>query len=490
MRRLIAVAIALAALSLPASAGAVSFKEFTLGTTTTPVGVTQGPDGNMWIALNLGQEIVRLNPATGDVTGRTRITTSGAAPLLITSGPDGNLWFTDDGGTIGQLRPPGFVTQFTPPTSGGTHGITTGPDGALWYTMRNSAIVGRITTDGTFTEFPLPAGTTSTPARIAPGADGNLWFTEENPGAIGRISPLGVITEFPIPTSGADPIGIAAGPDGALWFTERLTGKIGRITTAGVITEFPMPGGGQPRSITAGPDGAMWFVDELNDKLGRLTTDGQMTLYDMPGTAQASEIASGPNQTLWITRGGNAVDRVDLLPPPTVGKTVNAEPVKGTVLVRSPKSKKFVRLGADGKQIPTGSELDTRKGTVSLTAAKGTGQQGTFTSDFFDGVFTVTQARSASAVTEAKLTGPLEGCAKKRDATTAARKGRRLWGRGKGRFRTRGRRSSTTVRGTTWLVEDRCDGSTVTTVKEGTVEVQAGKKKVIVKAPGSFVAKR
>ena len=48
---------------------------------------------------------------------------------------------------------------------------------------------------------------------------------------------------------------------------------------------------------------------------------------------------------------------------------------------------------------------------------------------------------------------------------------RRLFGRAHGRFRTRGRNSTATVRGTEWSVVDRCDG-TLTTVKRGTVVVR------------------
>jgi len=47
---------------------------------------------------------------------------------------------------------------------------------------------------------------------------------------------------------------------------------------------------------------------------------------------------------------------------------------------------------------------------------------------------------------------------------------RRLWGKGKGHFRTRGRYSSGTVRGTWWLTSDRCDG-TRTYVAGGVVRV-------------------
>ena len=81
---------------------------------------------------------------------------------------------------------------------------------------------------------------------------------------------------------------------------------------------------------------------------------------------------------------------------------------------------------------------------------------------FYDGVFKIIQRKAAKPIAEMQLVGKLENCSKRaKRALTAARKrrGRRLWGKGKGRFRTRGKRISALVRGTTWLVEDRCDGS-------------------------------
>ena len=51
------------------------------------------------------------------------------------------------------------------------------------------------------------------------------------------------------------------------------------------------------------------------------------------------------------------------------------------------------------------------------------------------------------------------------------KKVRRLWGDGKGRFRTRGRRAAATVRGTKWLTEDRCDRTKIT-VRRGRVAVR------------------
>ena len=67
---------------------------------------------------------------------------------------------------------------------------------------------------------------------------------------------------------------------------------------------------------------------------------------------------------------------------------------------------------------------------------------------------------------------------------------RRLWGNGKGRFQTRGRYSSATVRGTKWLVMDRCDG-TLTRVVRGIVRVRdfRARKNVNVRAGRSYLAK-
>jgi hypothetical protein len=64
---------------------------------------------------------------------------------------------------------------------------------------------------------------------------------------------------------------------------------------------------------------------------------------------------------------------------------------------------------------------------------------------------------------------------------------RRLWGRGVGRFRTRGRYAAATVRGTIWLTEDYCNGTLVRVV-EGAVSLRdlvAGET-VIVRAGSSY----
>ncbi|HKD10429.1 MAG TPA: hypothetical protein VKE50_00065, partial [Thermoanaerobaculia bacterium] len=189
-------------------------------------GIASGPDGALWFTEQALNKIGRITTA-GSLTAFT-IPTVGASPASITTGPDGALWFTEEGpGQIGRITTAGTITEFPTPSGGTTAGITAGPDGALWFTEPGDRI-GRSTTAGVITEVPLTSG--SVPEGIAPGPDGALWFAESGSNNVGRITTGGTVTEFPIPTSASTPLGITAGPANALWFTEYYGFKIGRLS--------------------------------------------------------------------------------------------------------------------------------------------------------------------------------------------------------------------------------------------------------------------
>jgi hypothetical protein len=104
------------------------------------------------------------------------------------------------------------------------------------------------------------------------------------------------------------------------------------------------------------------------------------------------------------------------------------------------------------------------------------------TSEFYDGTFTVLQP-SPKALGELRLKGGnFLDCVSSFRALAKKRPVRRLWGSGKGHFRTRGRYSSATVRGTKWLTEDLC-GATRITVVQGTVLVHDFVRNVDVSVP-------
>ncbi|MCA1657594.1 MAG: hypothetical protein LC713_07820, partial [Actinobacteria bacterium] len=188
--------------------------------------------------------------------------------------------------------------------------------------------------------------------------------------------------------------------------------------------------------------------------------------------------------------------RRDLLPP-VFGRTFNAEPLAGKVFVSLPpgtsrtaravpgiKGRRFIPL-ASARQLPLGSLLDTRRGEVRLTSARNR-RGATQFGEFRSGVFEVVQSRrpSARGLTGLRLKGSsFRGCdarlGRRADARISAVRSqgarrrsrqviRKLRGSARGRFRTVGRYSSATVRGTAWQTVDRCDG-TLTSVKRGRV---------------------
>ena len=236
-------------------------------------------------------------------------TSSGGAGAIVT-GPDGALWFTE-GAKIGRITTAGSLTEYPipPDSSGSILSITAGPDGALWYVETFNNKIARITTAGVVTEYAVPTSDTN-PWGIASGPDGALWFTEQYGTNVGRITTAGVITEYPIPTLNAQPGGIVSGPDGALWFPETIGDKIGRITTSGIITEYPIPTAtSQPAAVTVGSDGALWFVESLTNKIGRITTSGAISEYPVPTSAGqlgpifspvTQTITTGPDGAIWF----------------------------------------------------------------------------------------------------------------------------------------------------------------------------------------------
>jgi hypothetical protein len=173
-------------------------------------------------------------------------------------------------------------------------------------------------------------------------------------------------------------------------------------------------------------------------------------------------------------------------PTPTFHKDVVVEPAQGVVLVKVKGSKKFVALKA-GQALPLGSEIDVTKGRITLTSiAKAGGKPEQ--ADFYGGVFIVTQS---GKVTNLKLSAPLSCPKGKAASASKGKKTRRLWGSGKGHFRTSGRLSSATVRGTTWLVQDTCT-TTIIRVTQGVVSVRDNvrHKTFTVRAGRKHVARR
>jgi len=301
----------------------VTFTEYPVPTSrSNPYIITAGPDGNLWFTEHEGNKIARIT-TVGVVTEFLLPTAGCQATVLITpdcqatgiiTGPDGNLWFAESNGNqIGRITTAGVITEFPIPTANSyPYGIAAGPDGNLWFVEAIGNQIGKMTPAGVVTEFPIPTAN-SNPNFITSGPDGNLWFAESTGGNIARITTAGVITEFRIPTAGGNPAFPTAGPDGNVWFVEANGNKIVSITPAGVITEFPIPTAGSvPEGITAGPDGNLWFAEEIGN-IARITPAGAITEFPVPSGGVPGDITAGPDGNLWFTEiYGNIISKATL----------------------------------------------------------------------------------------------------------------------------------------------------------------------------------
>jgi hypothetical protein len=218
---------------------------------------------------------------------------------------------------------------------------------------------------------------------------------------------------------------------------------------------------------------------------------GSFTAPDEDVTDNVSVEAIAPGN---IDVSDIAPCETDVVQTPVPGVIVGVQVMQGTVLVKEPGSNTFVKLTGT-TEIPVGSELNTVNGTVRLTAALGGGHMNS--SQFYDGIFKILQAKARNAFTTLRLGGGnfrvcrSGGSARSLNAVDRKKRPvRRLWGNGKGRFTTRGRYSSATVLGTKWLVQDQCNG-TLTRVRRGIVRVRdfRRRKTVKVRAGQSYLAR-
>jgi streptogramin lyase len=256
-----------------------SVKEFSIATEGGTTGnhgvsITQGPDGNLWFTEQGAKPGIALMQLAGNKVTEYPIT--GSVPGFITPGPVQNtLLFTDPGhNAIGQITTAGTFSETTIPTANanplgitvltnnvnlafftehdaskigifdastntiaeyatltpnaGPTTIVQGPDGAAWFTENNVAKIGRITSTGNITEYPLSPAKSATAMVV--GLDNNFYFADPAQGKFASFNPLTLtVTEFAVPASNAGIAAMVVGPDSRIYFTEQTANKIGQI---------------------------------------------------------------------------------------------------------------------------------------------------------------------------------------------------------------------------------------------------------------------
>lgn len=299
----------------PSAAGGPSTVHYGAGFSSVPVGLTTGPDGNVWFAETSAGDIGMLSPGNPAQVHNYNLA-AGAAPESVTSGVDHNgnpvIWYTDPGNTSAPRNKLGAISMA-------------------------GVAAPEVTLPNTFVGIASFVGFTS---QIVSDANGKLWFTEVNfnnttqvlTGGIGSYDPVSQTwSEIVLPT-GHEPFGITVGPDGNIWFGDAVPviggagfqsaslAMIDPDSPSAIAATYTVPktaGGGVrlPYRLAAGPDGNLWFTDNAFGAVGsfNLTTHA-FSMTDVPKGTSFDPIpigiAAGPDGNLWVADNSGAVDRV------------------------------------------------------------------------------------------------------------------------------------------------------------------------------------
>lgn len=255
---------------------------------------------------------------------------------------------------------------------------------------------------------------------------------------------------------------------------DTFTGSAAPNALDGGAGEDYMDGAAGLDSLTGGPAGDVARTrDGAEDRLG--CGDGPDFVV-----GDAADVAAADCER--IDRG--------VRQRPVIRSSALVAPVRGSLAMSPTGIVRRVPL-QDRVVLPLRSIVDTAAGSVKVTSAASVARRQT--AEFFDGAFNIVQTAGRLPVTQLALVGgdfsacPAAGRAR---AAQARRTIRKLWGNGKGRFRTRGRYAAASIRGTRWQITDRCDG-TLVRVTRGTVTVRdlTRRRTVVVRAGSTYLAR-
>jgi hypothetical protein len=176
---------------------------------------------------------------------------------------------------------------------------------------------------------------------------------------------------------------------------------------------------------------------------------------------------------------------------PDHGQTLLIDDAGGTVLIKVPGDSTYGPV-TELREIPIGSIVDATQGTAKITAQNGDGADEQ--ASFWGGTFQALQGPGATSYFEARLGTPPTRRSGARVSSrlatasslahTAAAKPK-LWGSGSGKFRTRGKGGAATLVGTTWLTQEKGDGTLFKVTEGHGVDVKDfGRRGLISLTPG------
>lgn len=471
---------------------------------------THPVDGRQLLIADTGNNRVQVFNASGSgLTHAFNIPTIGAPLAVTVDSENEQIWVSQSGSSnIAIYDVDGnFVTGFTPPSPNGLYDdIEYNPFERVVYASQAATLDIFSTRTYSrlgmymFPEFSEPpnmpgdTGTRMIDSFALEASTSNIHvvtFNPDTPPDNGNPAPAQVFATSIWPTCTIAPaIDVAVGQsiviepscddaDGAP--VQEFT--LGGTPTLGTAEERPaLDAIDYTAPATGGQTNVPFYVTTMNGR-------SQLYLQPVNVVAPAADPPPAPLDT------------------PTYRDDSNLSKSTGEILIQLPGTNTFVPLEKDAV-VPLGTVVDATKGEAVVTWAKPDGT--TYSAKFWAGIFEIKQTTGANPVGEVVLRDDLVKKAAGARATTAAgiasagaqfeawiaakKKGKRknrVWGDGKGKFRSSGNNSSASVRGTVWLVENYVN-ATRTYVRSGVVDVRDKRKRktIRLKRGKSYVAYR
>ena len=518
-----------------------------VATTSDPSSVSSSPYG-----IGSGPTVTGVSPSSGPTAGGTSVTITGTNLTGATAVKFGSNAATNvsvvSATTLTATSPAGSAgtVDVTVTTPGGTS-ATSAADHYTYVTAAPTVtavspssgttgggtsvtITGTNLTGATAVKFGSNAATnvsvvsaTTLTATSPAGSAGTVDVTVTTPGGTSATS---ATDQFTYVSTGTAPPGVAPGPPTVQGSTgAAFSGSVnpnGLATTANFEYGIDLSDRG-PGSSTVLYDQTT-TVQQVGSDSSSHSISAPVTelvpnaLYHVRLVAtNGAGTTNGPDQTFTMPASAPP-------PPPVLGKAVDVAPVSGVVFIKPPPGKTLAgdptasaaKLGkgqgfvplTEARQIPSGSQIDALRGSLKIVTA--TGQVGkTQNATIAGGVFALTQARTGitKGVTNFALqegafpgapsyaTCKAKGNGKKAadQATSASLSSKTLQllkASAHGKFKTTGRYSSATVRGTIWTIADRCDGTLTHAIRDTVlVDDFVRHKTILLHAGHSYLAR-
>lgn len=296
-----------------------------------PLGVAQGPHGEVWFSNAAANKIGELTP-TREVK-EYPLQTAASAPTGIAVDQAGNVWVTDNGaGAVTELE----VAHATPESAAGesNYALATGahpdqlsvdPYGNVWI-AEGDGVLGEITA-GTHQLRQWMVSESADLEGLVVDTFGNVWAVDESSG-VDEIVP----SQLPAPsvtapatsgiyhvagTSGTEQI--AAAPNGDIWFTEWGPAKLGMIAPSttnpsedlvAYAALYPEPPGEAPSGVGVDAAGNVFVEDAAAQAIFEFSPGGEPAAGSQPGSWKEYRVGS------WITNysEGDEGNNLSVLP--------------------------------------------------------------------------------------------------------------------------------------------------------------------------------